>query len=52
LQRAVKVEEGDTPESLAARILKQEHRVYPLAIMLYAEGRLKIEGRKVVVAGK
>ncbi len=49
LQRAVKIEEGDTPESLAARILRQEHRIYPLAIKLYAEGRLKIEGRRVVV---
>jgi phosphoribosylglycinamide formyltransferase 1 len=52
LQKAVKVEEGDTPESLAARVLKQEHRILPLAIKLFAEGRLQIQGRKVVIAGK
>ena len=52
LQSAVKVEEADTPESLSARILKQEHRIYPLAVKLFVEGRLKIEGRKVVVARK
>jgi len=52
LQTAVKVEEGDTTESLSARILKQEHRIYPLAVELFVEGRLKIEGRKVVIRGK
>jgi phosphoribosylglycinamide formyltransferase 1 len=48
LQSAVKVVDGDTPESLSARILRQEHRIYPLAVKLFVEGRLKIEGRKVV----
>jgi len=52
LQSAVKVEEGDSPESLSARILRQEHRLYPLAVKLFVEGRLKIEGRKVAVAKK
>ena len=52
LQSAVRVEEGDTPDSLSARILKQEHRIYPLAVKLFVEGRLKIEGRKVVIARK
>ncbi len=52
LQRAVKVEDDDTPDSLAARILRQEHRIYPLAVRLFVEGRLKIEGRKVVIARK
>jgi phosphoribosylglycinamide formyltransferase 1 len=52
LQRAVKVEEGDTPESLSARILRQEHTIYPLAVKLFVEGRLKIEGRKVLIRGK
>jgi phosphoribosylglycinamide formyltransferase-1 len=52
LQSAVKIEEGDTPESLSARILRQEHRLYPLAVKLFVEGRLKIEGRKVVIAKK
>ncbi len=52
LQGAVKVEEGDSPESLSARILRQEHRLYPLAVKLFVEGRLKIEGRRVVIARK
>jgi phosphoribosylglycinamide formyltransferase 1 len=52
LQSAVKVNEGDTAESVAARILKQEHRIYPLAVRLFVEGRLKIEGRRVVIARK
>jgi phosphoribosylglycinamide formyltransferase-1 len=52
LQSAVKVKEGDTQESLSARILMQEHRIYPLAVKLFVEGRLKIEGRRVVIARK
>jgi len=52
LQRTVKVEDGDTPESLSARILKQEHRIYPLAVKLFVEGRLKMKGRKVVIRRK
>jgi phosphoribosylglycinamide formyltransferase 1 len=52
LQSAVKVVEGDTPETLAQRILREEHRLYPLAVKLFVEGRLKIEGRKVVVPKK
>jgi len=47
LQRAVPVEEDDTPETLAARILPNEHEIYSQAIQLFAEGRLKIEGRRV-----
>ena len=49
LQAAVPVEPGDTEETLAARILAQEHRIYPKAIRLFAEGRLRIEGRRVIV---
>lgn len=49
LQEAVKVEEGDTPESLAARILNVEHRLLPQAVKLYCEGKLIIEGRKVKI---
>ncbi|HTP66771.1 MAG TPA: phosphoribosylglycinamide formyltransferase [Geobacteraceae bacterium] len=49
-QAAVPVEEGDTEDTLAARILVQEHRMYPLAVRLFAEGRLKVEGRKVVIS--
>jgi phosphoribosylglycinamide formyltransferase-1 len=49
LQRAVPVEEDDTPETLAARVLTEEHRAYPEAARLFAEGRLRIEGRRVRV---
>lgn len=51
-QAAVAVQPGDTEETLAARILEQEHRVYPLALRLLAEGRLTIEGNRVAVAGE
>jgi phosphoribosylglycinamide formyltransferase-1 len=47
VQRAVPVEEDDTPETLAARILPHEHALYSEAIQLFAEGRLSIEGRRV-----
>lgn len=47
LQRPVPVEEDDTPETLAARILPHEHELYSQAIQLFAEGRLRIEGRRV-----
>jgi formyltetrahydrofolate-dependent phosphoribosylglycinamide formyltransferase len=47
LQRAVPVEDDDTPESLAARVFEQECIAYPEAIRLYAQARLKIEGRRV-----
>ncbi len=49
-QASVPVDEGDNEETLSARILVQEHRMYPLAVKLFAEGRLKVEGRRVVVA--
>ena len=49
LQAAVPVEPDDTEETLAARILAQEHRLYPEAIRLFAEGRVRIQGRRVRV---
>lgn len=49
LQQALKVEERDTLESLEAKIHKIEHRLYPEAVRLFVEGRLKIEGRKVSI---
>jgi phosphoribosylglycinamide formyltransferase-1 len=49
LQAAVPVEPSDTEETLAARILVEEHRLYPEAIRLFAEGRLQIQGRRVIV---
>ncbi len=47
LQKAVPVMEGDTEETLEARILEWEHRLLPLAVRLFAEGRLHVEGRTV-----
>lgn len=47
LQRTVPVLEDDTPETLAARVLQQEHQALPEAIQLFAEGRLVVEGRRV-----
>jgi phosphoribosylglycinamide formyltransferase-1 len=49
IQSVVPVYEDDTPESLSARILKEEHRIYPQAIQYYAEGRLAIKGRRVIL---
>jgi len=49
VQRPVPVEEGDTPETLAARVFQQECIAYPEAIRLFAAGRLKVEGRVVRV---
>lgn len=48
LQSSVPVRSDDTEDSLAARILVEEHRLYPEAIRLFAEGRLSITGRRVV----
>ncbi len=47
LQAAVPVLAGDTEETLGARVLEQEHIIYPQAIRLYCEGRLQVEGRQV-----
>ena len=50
LQKAVPVLDDDTEETLAARILKEEHKALPEAIQLWADGKLTIKGRKVYVA--
>jgi len=53
LQAAVPILDGDRPETLASRILEQEHKIYPRAVQLFAEGRLRVEGRRVFIeAGK
>jgi len=49
IQIPVPVDEEDTVESLSSRILEQEHRAYPAAIQLFADKRLKVEGRRVKV---
>jgi phosphoribosylglycinamide formyltransferase-1 len=51
VQAVVPVLAEDTEESLAARVLAAEHRIYPLALRWIAERRLRVEGRRVVVAG-
>jgi phosphoribosylglycinamide formyltransferase 1 len=50
IQAVVPILDNDTEDTLSARILKQEHKIYSRAIQLYAEGRLRIEGRRVIVA--
>ncbi|TYP00086.1 formyltetrahydrofolate-dependent phosphoribosylglycinamide formyltransferase [Geothermobacter ehrlichii] len=49
LQAVVPVLQDDTEETLSRRILQQEHRIYPRAIELFAQGRLRIEGRRVLI---
>jgi phosphoribosylglycinamide formyltransferase-1 len=50
-QEAVPVEERDTSETLAARILEAEHRIYPRAVRVLLEGKYRVEGRRLVVGG-
>jgi len=49
LQQVVKIEEDDTLETLETKIHKIEHKLYPQAVKLFVEGKLKIQGRKVRV---
>src|SRR5919106_3246582 len=49
IQRAVEVMDSDTEEELSARILRKEHELYPEAVRLFAEGKIKIIGRKVIL---
>ena len=49
LQKSVPVSEDDTPETLQERVLKEEHKLFPRAIQLFAQGKLKIEGRRCMV---
>ncbi|MEK6682054.1 MAG: phosphoribosylglycinamide formyltransferase [Nitrospirota bacterium] len=51
IQAVVPVSDNDTAESLSKRILKYEHKIYPMAVQFFAEGRLKVEGRRVAVSG-
>jgi phosphoribosylglycinamide formyltransferase-1 len=50
LQKAVPVLDKDTEETLSERILEQEHKIYPEAVGLIAENRIKVEGRKVIAS--
>jgi phosphoribosylglycinamide formyltransferase-1 len=49
IQAVVPVMDNDTVDSLSERILKYEHKIYPIAVQLFAEKRLKVEGRRVKV---
>jgi phosphoribosylglycinamide formyltransferase-1 len=49
IQAAVPVRDDDTRDTLASRILEVEHRIYPEALQLLAEGRVRIDGRRVVI---
>ncbi len=51
IQAAVPVSEEDTEDTLSERILKYEHRIYPVAIKLFSEGRIEVAGRKVKIKG-
>jgi phosphoribosylglycinamide formyltransferase 1 len=53
VQRVVPVQDDDTPDTLAARVFQEECKALPEAIALYAEGRLRIDGRRVrIVPGR
>ena len=49
LQACVPIEDSDTPETLAERILSEEHRIYAEAVRVVLEGRFRIEGRRVLI---
>jgi phosphoribosylglycinamide formyltransferase-1 len=51
VQRCVPVKEGDDPDTLAARVFQAECEAYPEAIRLIAEGRVTVQGRRVIVSG-
>jgi phosphoribosylglycinamide formyltransferase 1 len=51
VQAALSVRPGDTPNTLAARVLAEEHRIYPQALAWIAEGRVRIEGERAIVDG-
>lgn len=51
VQAAVPIDSGDTPDSLAARVLSAEHRIYPLALRWIAEGRVRVENERAIVEG-
>ena len=50
LQSVVKVKDHDTEQSLSRRILLQEHKIYPQSVKLFAEGRIKTKGRRVILS--
>jgi phosphoribosylglycinamide formyltransferase-1 len=49
IQSAVPIYQDDDEDSLSGRILREEHRIFPLAVKWFAEGRVRVEGRRVVI---
>jgi phosphoribosylglycinamide formyltransferase-1 len=52
VQAAVPIVPGEDTEAVRRRILAQEHRIYPFAIQLFAEGRVRVDGRRVQISGR
>jgi phosphoribosylglycinamide formyltransferase-1 len=50
IQAVIKVKENDTEESLSKRILKEEHRIYPEAVNLFARKKIRVSGRKTIIS--
>jgi phosphoribosylglycinamide formyltransferase-1 len=50
LQAIVKIKKEDTEKTLSKRILKEEHRIYPKAVKIFAEKKIKISGRKTIIS--
>ncbi|TSA16016.1 MAG: phosphoribosylglycinamide formyltransferase [Nitrosopumilales archaeon] len=50
LQAVVQVKDNDTEKSLSEKILAKEHEIYPKAVKLFAEGKIKVKGRKIVIS--
>ncbi len=50
IQAVVKVKENDTKESLSKRILKEEHKIYPEAVNLFARKKIRVSGRKIIIS--
>ena len=49
IQATVRINEGDTKESLSKRILKEEHNIYPKAVNLFARKKIKVSGRRTII---
>lgn len=50
IQSVVKIRENDTKETLSKRILKEEHRIYPEAVSLFARKKIKVSGRRTTIS--
>jgi len=50
IQATVKIKENDTEATLSKRILKEEHKIYPKAVELFARKKIKVSGRKTIIS--